>query len=88
MSSQQYQLNSLNDLNRNNDFDYMGNRGHRYEPINSMGLRNMIMDSCTLPMTMASYDPNDPLFLARAKQRRARKAAQAQEMRDCKEVAK
>ena len=53
-----------------------------------MGLRNMIMDSCTLPMTMASYDPNDPLFLARAKQRRARKAAQAQEMRDRKEVAK
>ena len=53
-----------------------------------MGLRNIIMDSCTLPITMASYNPNDPLFLARAKQRRARKAAQAQEMRDGKEGGK
>ena len=29
MSSQQDQLNSLNDLNKNNDFDYMGNRGQQ-----------------------------------------------------------
>jgi hypothetical protein len=30
-----------------------------------------------LPMTMASYDPTDPIILARAKQRKARQAAQA-----------
>jgi hypothetical protein len=84
----QDQLNSLNALNRNNAFDYMGIRGNKYEPINSFGLRNMIIDSCTLPMTMASYDPNDPIVLAREKQKKARKAAQAQEMSEHKEVVK